>query len=353
MSAARTSRDRRSAPALCLPRLSEAIPYSVVPASQAATNARVARFLLDAEMFDDEDLPSAWDDPLRACEQALAARLRREIGPLYCLQPGFALQLLDAAGEPLGGLRCSAPADAPPPAVHSVEMFWGEVQEQEWSIGQGLEALEAALPGLGRIVLQVLRERCARVYPLFTPDIACEAASYVYWCGEEDEEEALDAHCGDDAQAREAMRSEMLTRADLDAAYPAWAQARQGTVAERPVPRCSLHRASRMLADPRLRQIVADARRLSRLRCDDSFRPTEDGEYIGFGAVLSWQEGDLTVRIYDDLLQIAHESEFCDRMGEQRVALDDPGALGAWLCAMRPRFAAIVLIDRLIHALAA
>jgi PRTRC genetic system protein F len=40
-------------------------------------------------------------------------------------------------------------------------------------------------------------------------------------------------------------------------------------------------------------------------------------------------------------------------MGEFTVALDTPGALSAWLRAMRPRFKAIGLIDRLIHQLAA
>jgi PRTRC genetic system protein F len=353
MTTARRSSVQHAAQALSLPRLSKAIPSTVVPAAQAATNAAVARLLIDAEVFEDGELPPTWDDPLRACEQALAACLRRAIGPLYCLQPAFALQLQDADGEPLGHARCSAPADAPQPAIHAVEVFWGEAQEQEWPIGRGLEALEAALPGLGALVLQVLRERCARVYPLFTPDIACEAASYVYWCGEPNEDEALDSQCGDDAEAREAMRSEMLTRADLDAAYPDWARSWLRPAADQPPRRCSLRRAARVLADPRLRQIVDHAQRLGRLRCDDGFHPTVDGEYIGFGAVLSWRPGDVTVRIYDDLLQIAHEGECCDRMGEQRVALDDPGALGAWLRAMRPRFAAIGLIDRLIHALAA
>jgi hypothetical protein len=34
------------------------------------------------------------------------------------------------------------------------------------------------------------------------------------------------------------------------------------------------------------------------------------------------------------------------------MALDDPGALGAWCQAMRSRFKAIGLIDRLIYQLA-
>ena len=102
-----------------------------------------------------------------------------------------------------------------------------------------------------------------------------------------------------------------------------------------------------------MRQIAADALALSRLTITDEFLPDMDGEYIGFGAVLSWDEGDVTTRIYDDLLQMAHQAEFCDRMGEAQIPMSDPGALGAWFHRMGQRFEAIGLIDRLIHALSA
>jgi PRTRC genetic system protein F len=102
-----------------------------------------------------------------------------------------------------------------------------------------------------------------------------------------------------------------------------------------------------------MRQIADDALALSRLTITDEFLPDMDGEYIGFGAVLSWDEGDVTTRIYDDLLQMAHQAEFCDRMGEAQIPMNDPGALGAWFHRMGQRFKAIGLIDRLIHALSA
>jgi PRTRC genetic system protein F len=310
----------------------------VVPGLLASANAAVSRFLIDAAVFGEADVPASCDDSLRACELALAACIRRALGPLYCLRPGFAMHVLDAEGLTIGS-HSTGRADDAPRSYRAVEICWGETNEQEWPIGQALQALEAALPGLGRTILQVLRERCALVYPLFTPDIACDAARYVYWCGE-------------DQQEREAMRSEMLTRAMLDECFPKWAREWMGRSAKRRGGRCNLRHAAGTVTEPRLRQIIADAVALSRLSFEeDAFRPDIEGEYIGFGAVLSWVEGDVTTRIYDDLLQIAHQGECCERMGELRIPLDDPGALGAWLRAMRPRFKAIRLIDRLIHQL--
>ncbi|UEC01655.1 PRTRC system protein F [Burkholderia vietnamiensis] len=348
----RMSHGLPTAISLALPRLSCAVPRTVVPGALAAANATIARLLLDADVFDEADIPESWDNSLRACEEALAARIRREIGPLHCLSPSFGMYVLDAEGHAIGGYAYGKPA-AKHPAYGAIEVYWGEAKEQEWPVGSGLQALEAALPGLGQTILQVLRQRCVNVYPLFTPDIACDVASLLYWCGAEDEEEALDMNCGDDEEEREAMRSEMLTRAALEQAYPAWARQWMGRSAGKSTGRCSLRHAAKVITDPRLRQIVIDAQALLKLHCDDNFRSEVEGEYIGFGAVLSWEEGDVTTRIYDDLLQMAHESEYCERMGELSVPLDDPGAFGAWLQAMQPRFQAIRLIDRLIHELAA
>jgi len=341
-------------PILALPRLSAQVPLTVSSSSQTSANAALCRFLIDAGAVREDDLPEGEPDPLKACERAIDAWIKRQIGPLHCLEPRFAVNVLDEHGQyPV--LR-----DGRPAAYAQLDVYWCEAREAEWPIGERLEALNAAMPNLGATVLQVLREQCRYVYPLLTPDIADDVVSYLYWCGEANEEAALDMLCeGDDEAEREARREEMVTRRVLDAAYPEWARRwpvragkgvrrRKGTPAWRP---CSLRRAARTLDDPRLRRIAADALALSRLALTDDFRPEVDGEFIGFGAVLSWHEGDVTTRIYDDLLQLAHQAEFCDRMGEVCIPMNDPGALDVWFQRMGHRFRAIALIDRLIHAL--
>ena len=192
-------------------------------------------------------------------------------------------------------------------------------------------------------------------YPLFTPAVACDAASWVYWYGEEDEDTALDMQCGEDEAEREAARAEMVTRDLLDDAFPDWSRkwpgrpARdQGGAGWQTV---DLRRALPGIAAARLRAVVADAIALGRLRIQDAFRCDCDGEFVGFGAVLSWSEGDLATRVFDDLIQQAHEGECYDRMGDVQMSLNTPSAMKTWQHAMRPRFKAIGLIDRLINGL--
>jgi PRTRC genetic system protein F len=332
--------------ALTLPRLAPAVPKRLVPAPLAQANAAVSRFLIEAGAIREGDLPAAWDDSLRACEQALDTWIKRQIGPLHCLSPAFAMGTLGAGGA------YAMPRGDKPPSYSAVDLCWYETREQEWPVGEGLEALERSCPGLGAAVLRVMTDQSRFVYPLFTPDLACDVATYVYWCGEENEEVALDMQCGEDETSRAAMREEMVTRESLMQAYPEWARrwpARNTPPARLP----SLSSLVPRLKDRRAQQIAADALALSRLRIADEFRPEVDGEYVGFGAVLSWAEDDVTVRIYDDLLNLAHQAEFCDRIGELQIALDEPQRMGQWQAAMRTRFKAIALIDRLIHELSA
>lgn len=343
-----------ASPMLALPSLQPGIPLAVASTAQASANAALCRCLIASSAVREGDLPEGETDPLKACQHAIGAWIKRQIGPLYCLQPRFAINVLDEHGNH------PATRDGRQTAYAQLDVYWCEYHECEWPVGRSLEALNEAMPHLGSTVLQVLRQQGRYVYPLFTPDIADDVASYVYWQGEMDEEAALDMMCEDSDDAdREAMREEMVTRSMLDNAYPEWARRwlvqpdksagrRKSGPAWRP---CNLRRAAKTLTDSHQRQIAADALALSRLTLTDDFHPDIEGEYIGFGAVLSWEEGDVTTRIYDDLLNLAHQAEYCDRMGEVLIPLGDPGALQAWFLCMGQRFEAIALIDRLIHAL--
>ena len=177
--------------ALSLPRLGASVPRKIVPGRLGAANAAITRFLLDAKAFRDSDLPEACDDSMRACERALANWIARQIGPLRCLRPTFHMQVLDSLGHTIDRSRQGSESELPPYAA--VELSWSEAGVQEWPVGRRLEELEAACPGLGATVLHVLHRQALRAYPLFTPTVACDMASWVYWYGEEDEETALPA----------------------------------------------------------------------------------------------------------------------------------------------------------------
>jgi len=339
---------------LALPLLSPDVPRSVMSKSQSSANDQLSRFLIEAGVVHEEHLPDGEPDPLRACQHAVDAWIKRQVGPLHCLQPRFALQVLDRDGN------YPATRSGKLAAYDQVELYWCEYHEQEWPVGQGLEALNRAMPELGATVLQVLREQSRHVYPLFTPDLTLGVASYLYWQGEDDETSVLDMMYEEGGEAdREAMRNEMVTCGTLEDAYPDWARRwlvppgkgvrrRKGIAPWRPA---NLRWASVHLDDLRLRGIAADALALSRIPLDDSLRPSIDGEDLGYGAVLSWVEGDVTTRIYDDLLNLGHQGEYSDRMGEKLIPLADPEELSAWFFHMGHRFEAIALVDRLIYAL--
>ena len=207
--------------ALALPRIGAQVPRTIAPGPLLAANAIVSRFLIEADAFEEADIPATWPDSLNASQQALDRWIKRQIGPLHCLNPRFGLHLLSRDGDYYSTFTNQPKRHFD---VGAVEASWGEYHEQEWAVGEGLAALSRQVPGLGPVVLHVLRRQSAWVYPVFTPDIACDVVTYLYWCGEDDEEIALDMHCGEDEEARAAMREEMVSKATLGAAYPAWAR---------------------------------------------------------------------------------------------------------------------------------
>lgn len=324
-----------------LPRIPEHIPQVVLPADRARANAGLARFLVEAGALAEADIPEAWSDVLEVCGRALDAWVKRQIGPLHCLSPVFVLMAND-------GTESFSPQRLEQADYASATLCWVEREERQWVVGPGLEALERACAGLGAAVLNVL-EHTHLAYPLFTPDMACSVASILYWQGEDDEEMALDEQCGSDLAERAEMREQMVTRQMLECSFPSWAcnftpRRRAGL---------GLRKMADGVGDARLRTITGDALALSRMRFKDEFRPDIDGEFIAWGAVLSWREDDVVVRIYDDLIHMAQQGEFCDRMGQIELPLNQPALFSTWREAMRMRFHAIGLIDRLIHALSA
>ena len=324
-----------------LPHLDARVPLELTPHRLASANAAVARFLLEAKAVRERDIPAAWNDELLVCQGALDAWVKREIGALHCLAPQFVMR-------PVWGsvpARCSAPTQS----VHysQVQITWFQQDEQQWAVGRGLDRLEQATPTLGATALHLLDEHSRYVYPVFTPRTAQDVASMMYWYGEEDETFALEEACADDEEARAAMREEMVTKASMTEAFPVWALAWQSATLDA----SALAQIAAHGSDAFTRDVAALLTKLARLKIKDDCRPEIDGEFIGFGAVLSWRADDLTVRVYDDLINNAHQGEFCDVMGDVFFDLNEPRAFAAWQRKMRSRFEAIRLIDALIWRL--
>ena len=82
-------------PFLALPGLGAEVPLTVASNSQARANAALCRFLIEAGAVREGDLPESESDPLQACERAIDAWVKRQVGPLQCLEPRFAVSVLD------------------------------------------------------------------------------------------------------------------------------------------------------------------------------------------------------------------------------------------------------------------
>jgi PRTRC genetic system protein F len=289
---------------------------------------------------------------LSACAMAMSAWLRRHIGDTACLSPVFVLEPVGACsvleiGEAVGG---GGPAGSPAAAgaMRGIHIQWCESSVHRWTVGPGSEALEAAVPGLGATVLRLLERHGAAAYPLFTPSVLLDEASNQYWLGEADENALLDEECGDDAEAREVLRADMVTRAAIDAAFPPWALRSRAALSGR-----RLRLLAREHADGHVRRAAQLAFALARTGAHARFAARREGLFTGFGAVLCWRDDDIAVRVSDDYAHYAWQGECYDQIGEVVLPADEPDALRRWMRAMTPQLRAIGLIDRLLHLLSA
>ena len=340
-SALRVSAAGGVTPAGVLPRIAGSVPREIFPRRLASANAGIARFLIDAKAIREADIPAQWRDELEVCRKALDAWLKRELGALHCIVPRFILRPVVPVVS--GCSRQSSSATA----YNQVKVAWFQQREEQWPIGGGVERLEAAVPRLGATALDVLDRQSGFVYPIFVPRTARDVASMLYWYGEEDETLAVEECCGDDPAAQAEMRADMVTKSGITESYPAWALSWKPPT----LGTAELKKVADDGTDAYAREVASLVWALARMRIQDRFRPEIEGEFIGFGAVLSWREDDLTVRIYDDLINMAHEGEFCDMIGEVCFDLSDPETMQAWQRRMRQQFKAMRLIDRLIWRL--
>ena len=329
-----------------LPQLHAAVPLRLLPDSGRAERCAITALLVDAGVIDAEALPASWqphvDDEIEVAHAALERWLRRNVPQWACLHPCFTIESLAPEAAPARG-------NASEVEVAAIRIRWSEPYVAQWTVGAALDRLEAAVPRLGATLLHLLDQQ--RVYPLFTPVVALEQASELYWYGEADETVMLEEYAGQcNAQEIAAVRADIVTKADIDAAFPAWAtdwgrrRLSEGTLAS----------LAASHPEREIRAIAGMAQRLSRLQFDNPYQPLCEGTYLGFGAVLCWREGDITVRLSDAMAQYAWEgdTDSCSDIGELTLSIGDVAGLRRWLRAMVRQLQVMRLIDRLLDALA-
>jgi PRTRC genetic system protein F len=231
-------------------------------------------------------------------------------------------------------------------------LVWG-AEPKVWVVGPALERLEAICPGLGAIVLSTIESQGWLSLPVFTPWEGLGVAQYLYWYGEDNEEMAVEEHCGEDQEAREAMLDTMVTRATVSAAFPAWAIKHGNDRKALGIRR--VRRIAEAAVSAKVRRVAQATLALRELALDRRFVPEVEGDFTGHVAILTWARephDDLLLRIYDDFNELACQAEHYDWCGEQQFDLGKPEQFAEWATAMQPRFEAIRLLDTLIHELA-
>lgn len=324
-----------------LARLAPSIPTTISSSQGLRNAALLAQWLLAAGVLPVPRSAIAPGMLADYCQTALLRWLQKHTGDLRCLTPCFALDLLSYEEmPPMLDTPTSATQRAQPAGA---KLTWCMSDVAHWGIGPGLDYLEETVPTLGMTVLETLERKGWQVCPLFSPQVVLDEASSQYWCGEEDETLYLDEECGDDHAAREAIRESMVTRAAIDAAFPAWALA-----ADKPCLPLRTLAKLRLHACAYVREAATLVLALRQLPTTGRYMPRWEHTFIGYGAVLCWHDGDLAVRVSDDCAQLAWQDQSTDTVGEVLFPLAAPAALRAWLDAMRPNLHAINLIDRLI-----
>ena len=285
-----------------------------------------------------------------ACQSFLEAWVRNQLAGLKCLALDFRLLL---GGEDMD--RNERPSGLPIHAEPGRATIIWFTECTQFAVGAALERLEEVRPALGATVLTVIDRLSMQLIPAFTPCDALSIAREHYWYGEDDESTALAEYCDDDPAERAATQQEMVTRAKIDAAFPAWAISWASN--RQRVTRRELKQIATSARGVRVRQVVQAALALDRLDLDNSYLPDVDGAFLGYGPVLAWKPDDVTVRVFDDYGNDAAQGEFCDWIGEFSFDVNEEHddhnhqALSQWMAAMKVRLDGVRLLDTLIHEL--
>lgn len=323
---------------LAIPDLDASIPYVLETPRSRRLGVKLAVGLLDAGVVPTA-APELANDPIAASKVFLEQWVKRELQGLSTLALHFRLLIRNTDSW---GHRLSDDAQG------EAQVAWYS-EVQPFVVGQALERLEAIHEGLGALVLTIIERKCHHL-PVFTPSDVLSVVTDFHWYGHKDETGALEENCSTEEE-KEAMRAEMITRADLDAAFPKWAT--QWPTVRRTAALKVLKRAAQGANSPLVRRVASNALALNALTPVEQYRAQGEGWFIGYGAVLCWSSEDVATRAFDDMANHAMEAEFVDWCGEAELDLREPDSIKSWIARMKPVFESVKLIDALITDLSA
>jgi PRTRC genetic system protein F len=318
-----------------LPQIAAGIPARLTGGEAIQRNASVTLMLLDACRDLGIAVQGDREDALNAVCAALNGWVAQQLGALKIFTPSFTLRPHLSERDYYRSARERAQVK-----FDSVDIVWQSKRIVPVSVGERIEYLEHAVPGLGATALRALN-KSRETFTILTPDSVLGLASYMYWGCEEDESSYLDQVAENDADRADIMGN-MVTRKMVDEAFPAWAVGKKAQVLGD-----KTLKALAAASDGYICDVVLCVRRLRKLKVPQ-WTLEMDGEFIDFSAVACWRDDDIVLRVADDLVNMAHQSEYCEISGEEVFALDAPDTLAAWLKSMQSFFAATATVDHLL-----
>ncbi|WP_144154510.1 PRTRC system protein F [Paraburkholderia sp. BCC1885] len=227
----------------------------------------------------------------------------------------------------------------------------GPVSCQHVCIGGAIAALEGVGEGLGQTVLAALYDACSMLPTVCTPERTFWLASYTYWCGEIDEdlaiEEAMALH---DCKSREELIDtfDFFTPTKFFAEMPRWA-----ATPKRVLSRAQVRRAAGR--DEFASEVVDAMDTVWGIACH--YGPfAEVGtagaglDAIDFALIIRWKEDDVTDRVVDDFLQYVSDGDCLIASSATPLKIEG-GDIAKWLKEMGATALLAKAVERLLSIL--
>lgn len=179
----------------------------------------------------------------------------------------------------------------------------GSTVDSVWHLMNRWTQLEKEVPGLASSALSALGHAGLHSFPLYTPSICEEYASWCWWHGEMDEREVLANYREELNKPDAAVPADMITREKFDKALPrAVTRPRSNRLSSKKLKRIA-GRTNKHGAIARLvLELRADCAASHRRRNEPEMQFVDDDGMVtcGFAAMLRWKDNDPMAQAFDD-----------------------------------------------------
>lgn len=206
--------------------------------------------------------------------------------------------------------------------------------------------LDSRVPKLAQTILSDLMKATWKSVPFFLPESVLDAASFLYWQGEDSEASVIGEWRSDGMSDEEIESNNLWTRSMLEERIPAAVLSPVSTYTDMEL-RALLPRHTSEVAE--VIRTLLEIREQSGHRFSFFEADGLEQEIVAVGGCLRWHQSDHALRIYDDLMQSFWETGegYIDIMGIEFMELTVT-AMRETLSHWEKGFALLRSIDRLI-----